>query len=306
MNTRLAAIGAAVAALALAGCEQARHNSSWESGGYVLTVADQEESHANRGVGPVKQFNLESLDAERAQEGMALFQRRCTACHRMEERYVGPALAGVTTRREPEWILNMVLRTELMLKKDPVALELLSAYTARMVNQSMEQHDAESVLAFFREYDRNPAAFTPGGTVAVPGAHPSLGVGPVSHVDIATLDPARAPEGEKLFKERCSACHRIGERYIGPALAGVTKRRQPEWILNMILKPELMVRKDPVAMELLAAYLTPMANQGVTRNEAEAILVYFRAHDKDLPDVAAEPVATAPEAEVHKGPPGTN
>ena len=141
----------------------------------------------------------------------------------------------------------------------------------------------------------------------VPGATPSRGVGPVTHVDVASLDVSRASEGAELFKARCSACHKIEERYIGPALSGVTRRRQPEWILNMILKPELMLKQDPVAMELLGAFMTPMANQNMTQHEAESILVYFREHDKNLPDNAsAEPTAATPAVETPKGPPGTN
>lgn len=162
------------------------------------------------------------------------------------------------------------------------------------------------------EKQRNNSSWSTSSPVAVsgelvPGAHPSRGVGPISHFDVATLDPARAAEGEELFRTRCSACHKMGERYIGPALAGVTKRRQPEWILNMVLKPELMLTQDPVAKELLATYLTPMANQNMTQREAEAILVYLREHDKSLPDTPVDAVPTpAPAAAVKKGPPGTH
>ena len=107
------------------------------------------------------------------------------------------------------------------------------------------------------------------------------GVGPVDHIDVASLDETKAPLGEKLFKEKCSACHKIEERYIGPALAGVTERRQPEWILNMILNPEVMIKQDPTAKELFATFLAPMANQHLTRDEAELILTYFRKHDEE-------------------------
>ena len=154
-----------------------------------------------------------------------------------------------------------------------------------------------------------PTAEAPVATAGdlVPGAHPSRGVGPVSHVDVASLDPARAVEGEALFKTRCSACHKIDERYIGPALAGVTKRRQPEWILNMILKPEVMLKQDPVAAELLATYLAPMANQNMTQREAESIMIYFREHDKALPDLPTGTLPVeAPATAVKKGPPGTS
>jgi len=118
----------------------------------------------------------------------------------------------------------------------------------------------------------------------------SKGVGPVKHVDMASLDASRAPLGEELFTVKCSACHKLAERYIGPALAGVTQRREPEWILNQILNPEVMIVEDPVAKALLAEYLAPMANQHLTRDEAESILVYFREYD------AAPPTPTEPPA----------
>ena len=105
------------------------------------------------------------------------------------------------------------------------------------------------------------------------------GVGPVDHVDISTLGAARALEGSKLFPVKCSACHKLDERYIGPALAGVTTRRQPEWILNMILNPENMIQQDPTAKALLGQFLAPMANQHLTRDEAESLLAYFLQHD---------------------------
>jgi cytochrome c len=124
------------------------------------------------------------------------------------------------------------------------------------------------------------------GAQTAPATVPTItsgkGVGPVDHVDFASLDESREPTGAKLFQEKCSACHKIEEKYIGPALTGVTQRRQPEWILNMILNPEVMIKEDPTAMGLLATYIAPMANQHLTRDEAESILVYFREHDEEM------------------------
>jgi mono/diheme cytochrome c family protein len=128
-----------------------------------------------------------------------------------------------------------------------------------------------------------PSAPTAGSTITS-----GKGVGPVDHVDVASLDESRKPMGAKLFQEKCSACHKIEERYIGPALAGVTERRQPEWILNMILNPEVMIKEDPTAKELLATFVAPMANQHLTRDEAESILVYFREHDEEARDDVAD------------------
>jgi mono/diheme cytochrome c family protein len=106
------------------------------------------------------------------------------------------------------------------------------------------------------------------------------GTGPVFHVDDASLDASRAVEGKQLFENNCSRCHRLDVRFIGPPLDGVTRRREPEWILNQILDPEVMINKDKIAKQMLGAYNAPMANRHVTRDQAESIYVYLREHDK--------------------------
>ncbi|GIX41145.1 MAG: hypothetical protein KatS3mg129_0878 [Leptospiraceae bacterium] len=108
----------------------------------------------------------------------------------------------------------------------------------------------------------------------------SFGVGPIqSKIELGPVDDALAQKGEKLFNEKCTACHKIEERYVGPAIKGVTVRRTPEWIMNMILNPMEMTQKDPQAKELLAQYLTQMTNQNVSQEDARAILEYFRKID---------------------------
>ena len=102
------------------------------------------------------------------------------------------------------------------------------------------------------------------------------GIGPVKSVTLGEIDQAMADQGHELFKAKCSACHKEDKRFVGPALAGVTERRTPEWIMNMILNPEGMVAENPIAKQLLAEYLSPMANQSLTEPEARLILEYFR------------------------------
>lgn len=112
------------------------------------------------------------------------------------------------------------------------------------------------------------------------GDNGGIGVGPIKSVTIGDLDEAMAKEGEEIFTKNCSACHKVDSRFVGPALAGVTERRKPEWIMNMIMNPEAMVKEDPVAKELLAEYLAPMANQNISEDQARKILEYFRKIDK--------------------------
>ncbi len=92
-----------------------------------------------------------------------------------------------------------------------------------------------------------------------------------------------AEKGEEIFKTKgCSGCHTIGKgRLTGPDLAGVTKRRSLEWIQNWILHPEVMLERDPIARELLATYLVRMPNQNLTREQAEAVIMYLREKDSE-------------------------
>ncbi|RXP44514.1 cytochrome c [Lutibacter sp. HS1-25] len=102
------------------------------------------------------------------------------------------------------------------------------------------------------------------------------GIGPITSITLGEIDDTLAAEGKTLFSSKCSACHKISKRVVGPALIGITERRSPEWIMNMMLNPEVMVTEDPIAKKLLAEYLAPMANQSLTEVEARAILEYFR------------------------------
>lgn len=118
-----------------------------------------------------------------------------------------------------------------------------------------------------------------------------LGVGPAQEVKLEAVNPAMAKDGKVIFSAKCSACHKMSERYVGPALKDVTKRRAPQWILNMILNPAEMLQKNATAQELLAEYLTPMTFQNVSADEARKLLEYFRHYD-ELGDLPGEPNKT--------------
>lgn len=104
------------------------------------------------------------------------------------------------------------------------------------------------------------------------------GVGPISSIDIpAEIDQNMVTHGKDVFDKMCTACHRVGKKFIGPAPDGITERRTPEWIMNMILDPEGMVKNDPLAKDLLIEFNgSPMANQNLSEDDARAVLEYFR------------------------------
>jgi cytochrome c len=106
----------------------------------------------------------------------------------------------------------------------------------------------------------------------------SKGIGPISSVTLGeTIDDAMAAKGKEVFDANCTACHKTDKKFVGPNPTGVTERRTPEWIMNMIMNPENMILEDPTAIALLAEYNgAPMANQNIAEADARAILEYFR------------------------------
>ena len=103
------------------------------------------------------------------------------------------------------------------------------------------------------------------------------GIGPVKALTLGEIDQTLVEEGKELYEASCTACHKVEKRFIGPSPKGIMERRSPEWVMNMILNPEEMVAKDPIAKQLLIDYNgAPMANQNLTEDQARKILEYFR------------------------------
>ncbi|WP_107038550.1 c-type cytochrome [Brumimicrobium mesophilum] len=104
------------------------------------------------------------------------------------------------------------------------------------------------------------------------------GVGPIKSVTIPeTIDEALAEKGKEIYEKNCTACHKVDKKFIGPAPKDILKRRSPEWVMNMIINPDKMVQEDPLAKDLLIEFHgSPMTNQGITEDEARAILEYIR------------------------------
>ncbi len=129
-----------------------------------------------------------------------------------------------------------------------------------------------------------PKATTPAKNSADMVDFSNKGIGPVKSVNLTDdIDQALAVKGETVFKNMCSACHKTDKKFIGPALVGVTERRSPEWIMNMILNPEEMIQQDPIAKQLMIeSNMAVMANQNLTEEEARAILEYFRTLKEEI------------------------
>lgn len=107
----------------------------------------------------------------------------------------------------------------------------------------------------------------------------SKGIGPVQSFMQPTFDQTVADNGNKLFIVKCTMCHELKEDKLGPALHGITKKRRPEWILNLMLNPDEMFEKDADAIALKDKYDAVMVNMGLSEDEAKSILEYLRQED---------------------------
>ena len=103
------------------------------------------------------------------------------------------------------------------------------------------------------------------------------GIGPVKQkIEFTAIDQKLVKQGQSIFETKCASCHKLDERYVGPAQRDVWNRRTPEYILNMMLNPEEMYKRHPEAKKLLAEYMTPMPSQNLNMDDARALLEYFR------------------------------
>lgn len=127
-----------------------------------------------------------------------------------------------------------------------------------------------------RAAETEPAGQAPSGA-ALTEEEMEKGIGPIRNVELGEIDAELAARGEERFRMLCYACHRLEERYVAPKLGDVLERRTPEYVMNMILNPMEMAQRHPEARALLAEFATQMPDQGLTEEEARAIVEYIRS-----------------------------
>lgn len=104
------------------------------------------------------------------------------------------------------------------------------------------------------------------------------GVGPITSLILDDkIDESMVKKGQEIFQAKCTACHKTDVKYIGPAPKGVLDRRSPEFVMNMILNPEKMIAENATVKQMIGENNgAVMANQNLTKEEARAVLEYFR------------------------------
>lgn len=151
MKTRLLIVLAVLSSLFCACSKKQAEQEAAAAPSPEEIIAQAPETHGNK-VDEVKLTN--PLKEEWVTGGKAIYEMKCLACHKLTgDKVVGPGWAGVTKKRKPEWIMNMILNVDMMLETDTEAQALLEQCLVRMPNQNLSNEEARSVLEFMRSND---------------------------------------------------------------------------------------------------------------------------------------------------------
>jgi cytochrome c2 len=123
------------------------------------------------------------------------------------------------------------------------------------------------------------------------------GCGTTNFVAAIPQEPALNHPGEKIFKDNCKACHRINEKMVGPALAGVTERHDSLWLVSWIKNSSKMIADgDPMAVALFKEYNNVQMTSftSLTDEDLKNLLAYLKL----VSETPAEPMPSTAEVEI--------
>jgi cytochrome c2 len=110
---------------------------------------------------------------------------------------------------------------------------------------------------------------------------PATGIGVVRDVVLnKTLEQEKVERGLIIYEKDCKSCHKLDDQLlIGPGWKDVTKRRRPEWIMNMITNVDVMLDNDEQAQKLLETCKTRMNVEALSLTDARDVLEFMRQND---------------------------
>ncbi len=153
-----------------------------------------------------------------AENGKKIFNANCASCHKLDKKFIGPALKGITEKRTKEWLFSWIKDSQALIASgDKDAKAIFDEYKIPMASYpNLSDQDLADILAYT---DDKPIENKEGGsTTGVPEG----------------VDINQVKTGKKIFNANCAACHKLDAKLIGPALAGIADKRSAEWLKSWI------------------------------------------------------------------------
>jgi len=113
-----------------------------------------------------------SSNAQDAKEGPALFKANCSACHKVDKKMTGPALAGMSERHSEEWLVKWIKNSgALIASGDAVAVKVFEENNkvAMPAFTQFSDDQIKGIIAFVKEEEArlaNPQAQGGGAAAA--------------------------------------------------------------------------------------------------------------------------------------------
>lgn len=206
-------------------------------------------------------------------QGKELFRKKvCIFCHSLEGagKNVGPDLTQSRAQFSPIYLASSMWNHAVVMKD---MLEEMELPYPRFSGDEMRD-----LVTYIQKVTQESREEKARGEV-VPSESKVL------FISENRFDPELARQGKKIYTSKaCNACHTMtGEMHaaMGGDLKDITKKRDLEWLFRFIKDPKAMLKTDGLARQLLREFNNiPMPQQGLTDEEAMAIIEYLKAPEK--------------------------
>lgn len=204
-------------------------------------------------------LNLSAQEGDAA-SGEKLFKSVCAACHKLDKKLVGPALKGITEKRDQEWLISWIKDSPSLIKSgDKLAIQVFEENNKlpMTANPQLSDQDIVDILAYTKGE-------------------------PIAPKTVATqeIDPG-VERGKIVFKTNCAACHKLEGNLIGPELLKITDKREADWLKAWIKDNNALVASgDKLAKEVQdsnPAAMTPFLH--LSDQDIDDLLKYFAVGD---------------------------
>lgn len=117
----------------------------------VVAIAYNDIPPEPPGCATVGTFKEPVQEAAIGHPGHKIFRANCYACHRMNKKLVGPALAGVLERHDSLWVISMIRNSsQLIASGDPEAVALFREYNGTVMTSfsSFSEDELKALLEY--------------------------------------------------------------------------------------------------------------------------------------------------------------